>query len=582
MLTRTDRRRFPVLLAVIAALAMAMLFSSVQAQEGSAPDRPRGLDATATSAQTATVEARANSAGICDRTQQVQDAILARLDNVSDCANVTDTDLSYLLLTLDLENSGITTLKSGDFDGLSRLNGINMSRNNLSALPDGVFDGLSRLQIINMNHNNLSALPDGVFDDLSRLFSIKLRRNNLSTLPDGVFNDLRDLQVLYLDANHLSELPPGVFDDLTNLVYLNLGQNGLSELPAGVFDELSNLVHLYLSFNNNPDPAVYPENTLDEDDLPAGAFGNLSKLRKLDLSDNNLSVLPDGWFTGLTSLVNVKLIGNPGATFTVTAELKQNGADTVVVKVTQGAPFDMLVTLSAEGGTLATTTVTVEGGSDSSGPVTVTPTGEGGTPVTVSVESVTFQNYQPEHTRGIQAGTGTSLTLNTPATGAPSISGTAQVGETLRTDTSNIEDANGLANATFSYQWTTNDGTTDTDIAGATGATYTLVSEDAGKTIRVRVSFTDDANNEETLPSAPTAVVSAAPPPPDNVRAFTQESGAVELTWEAPQDATVTGYRIERSRADENRGGQQRSDGQPQGQPHPRGGYRQRRYRLYR
>ena len=50
MLTRTDRRRFPVLLALIAALALAMpmLFSTVQAQEGSAPDKPRGLDATAT------------------------------------------------------------------------------------------------------------------------------------------------------------------------------------------------------------------------------------------------------------------------------------------------------------------------------------------------------------------------------------------------------------------------------------------------------------------------------------------------------------------------------------------------------
>ena len=48
MLTRTDRRRFPVLFAVIAVLAMAMLFSPVQAQEGSAPDKPTGLEATAT------------------------------------------------------------------------------------------------------------------------------------------------------------------------------------------------------------------------------------------------------------------------------------------------------------------------------------------------------------------------------------------------------------------------------------------------------------------------------------------------------------------------------------------------------
>ena len=500
------------------------------------------------------------ASGICDRTAQVRDAILARLDNVSDCANVTDTDLSYLLLTLDLENSGITTLKSGDFDGLSRLNGINMSRNNLSALPDGVFDGLSRLQIINMNHNNLSALPDGVFDDLSRLFSIKLRRNNLSTLPDGVFSDLGDLQVLYLDANHLSELPAGVFDDLTNLFYLNLGQNGLSELPAGVFDELSNLVHLYLSFNNNPNPAVYPENTLDEDDLSAGVLGNLSKLRKLSLSDNNLSVLPDGLFTGLPSLVNVDLIGNPGATFTVTAELKQNG-DAVVIKVTQGAPFDMLVTLSAEGGTLATTTVTVEGGSDSSGPVTVTPTGEGGTPVTVSVESVTFQNYQPEHTRGIQAGTGTSLTLNTPATdpvasasnnpatGLPTISGTAQVGETLTAGITGIADADGLSGESFIYQWVSGDGTTDTDIEDATGSTYKLVAADQGRSVKVRVSFTDGGGNEETLTSAPTEPVLGDGPPgaPRNLNAAPGNK-EVTLSWDPPADngnAPATGYRIE-------------------------------------
>ena len=50
MLTRTDRRRFPILIAAIAALALAMtlLFSPVQAQEGSVPDKPRGLSATAT------------------------------------------------------------------------------------------------------------------------------------------------------------------------------------------------------------------------------------------------------------------------------------------------------------------------------------------------------------------------------------------------------------------------------------------------------------------------------------------------------------------------------------------------------
>ena len=98
---------------------------------------------------------------------------------------------------------------------------------------------------------------------------------------------------------------------------------------------------------------------------------------------------------------------------------------------------------------------------------------------------------------------------NSPATGAPTISGTAQVGETLAADTSGIADTDGLDSATFSYQWVSNNGTTDTDITGVTDSTYTLVSADEGKTIKVRVSFTDDMGNEESLTSAATAAVAA-------------------------------------------------------------------------
>ena len=96
---------------------------------------------------------------------------------------------------------------------------------------------------------------------------------------------------------------------------------------------------------------------------------------------------------------------------------------------------------------------------------------------------------------------------NTPATGLPTISGTAQVDETLTADTSGISDSDGLTNVSYSYQWIRNDGTNDADIGGQTGSTYTLTDEDVGKTIKVRVSFTDDAGNEETLTSAATAAV---------------------------------------------------------------------------
>ena len=97
---------------------------------------------------------------------------------------------------------------------------------------------------------------------------------------------------------------------------------------------------------------------------------------------------------------------------------------------------------------------------------------------------------------------------NDPATGEPTITGTAQVGRTLTADTTGILDEDGLTSPTYTYQWIRVDGTDD-DIAGENSSTYTLVDADLGKTIKVRVSFDDDGGNTETLTSAATATVIA-------------------------------------------------------------------------
>ena len=99
---------------------------------------------------------------------------------------------------------------------------------------------------------------------------------------------------------------------------------------------------------------------------------------------------------------------------------------------------------------------------------------------------------------------------NSRATGAPSVGGTVEVGETLTADTSGIADANGLTNVSYSYQWIANEGKGDTNITGATDSTYTLLATDEGKTIKVSVSFTDDADNGEALISKATEAVSFA------------------------------------------------------------------------
>ena len=116
---------------------------------------------------------------------------------------------------------------------------------------------------------------------------------------------------------------------------------------------------------------------------------------------------------------------------------------------------------------------------------------------------------------------------NSPAVGALTVSApnVFRVPAMLRADPSRITDANGptegIANiVTYTWQRFAADGATlEMDAIGA-GETYTLTGADAGKKIKVAVSFTDDAGFSETRTSAayPTtgtvtaAAVCTAPP----------------------------------------------------------------------
>ena len=146
---------------------------------------------------------------------------------------------------------------------------------------------------------------------------------------------------------------------------------------------------------------------------------------------------------------------------------------------------------------------------------------------------------------------------NTPATGQPTISGTPQVDQTLTADTSAIRDEDGLTSATFEYQWLEG----GSNIDGATRSSFTLSTSQQGQTVQVQVTFTDDAGNAETLTSAATVAVAAAPEPaaanvsyyrPTAPQDLTVSQGSqdqqLEASWQAPSSnggSAVTGYKVQ-------------------------------------
>ena len=76
------------------------------------------------------------------------------------------------------------------------------------------------------------------------------------------------------------------------------------------------------------------------------------------------------------------------------------------------------------------------------------------------------------------------------------------------------------------------------EISGADGATYIPTSDDLGKAINVRVDFTDNAGNEESLTSAPTAAVTAAEDL--ELQSATVDGSTLTLTYNETLDTGVT------------------------------------------
>ena len=134
---------------------------------------------------------------------------------------------------------------------------------------------------------------------------------------------------------------------------------------------------------------------------------------------------------------------------------------------------------------------------------------------------------------------------NNPATGAPSISGTLQVGQRLTASPGTIADADGLTNATYSYLWIRVDSSNnENDILNAAGSTYLLNSADEDHRIKVRASFDDDLDNPEARTSSATGVVQAAPKPSLNVADVTVSEAAgnarFTVTMNAPFNQAVS------------------------------------------
>lgn len=203
-------------------------------------------------------------------------------------------------------------VESGGFEGLARLETLNLSWNNIWSLPDTLFCPLRSLRKLNLSQNRLSI--EGFGNDLASsttpltsspipcpmvLETLDLSFNTIRKLGSNGFVRMRQLIELRLQNNQIEDVEEGAFGGLNQLKLLNLSSNRLVTLPFRLFTGNPHLRELHLQ--NNSITALSPS-----------LFSTLDELLLLDLSRNGLSSLSikDAVFGGLVRLMVLKLSFN--------------------------------------------------------------------------------------------------------------------------------------------------------------------------------------------------------------------------------------------------------------------------------
>ena len=121
--------------------------------------------------------------------------------------------------------------------------------------------------------------------------------------------------------------------------------------------------------------------------LKTGDFSGLTGLTNLNLYNNELSNLPNGIFKGLTALTDLRLGGNTVDPLPITVSIEKLDNDQFKVVVPTGAPFDIILPLSAMNGSISgdAVSVTISKGSTESSALTVSRTADTTAAVTVDV-----------------------------------------------------------------------------------------------------------------------------------------------------------------------------------------------------
>ncbi len=272
-----------------------------------------------------------------ERTPQVRDAIVDALPDVEEPEYVTLAHLTTIT-HLNLRNSGISKLKSGDFSGLTALTDLNLHNNHLSFLPKGIFKDLTMLKTLRLGSNAVKKASVILY--LKQVSEDEFKVMVPSGAPFDMILPVTVINGVITHGETPLVIPQGKTESATFGVACPLGRpitptvvlNTLPNLPPGHYGYriAQSTVHLRTPQVAEAITAAVPGitdphyvtdihlaaiTTLRLDNkkitsLKVGDFAGMLSLRTIFLQNNELKSVPYNIFSGLRALTYLDLSSN--------------------------------------------------------------------------------------------------------------------------------------------------------------------------------------------------------------------------------------------------------------------------------
>ena len=176
---------------------------------------------------------------------------------------------------------------------------LKLDHNSLTSIPTGAFSKLAKLQSLILNNNRISYIELFAFEGLVNLTKLELSDNKIQTLGHKCFANIPRLQHLNLKSNWLNYSTNDAFYGTSELIGVNLNGNQFDSVPI-------------LGYQPRLEQLVLASNRIKNATFPL-SYRNCSKALYINLANNQrITYLDNDTFRSLAgiSITGITLAGN--------------------------------------------------------------------------------------------------------------------------------------------------------------------------------------------------------------------------------------------------------------------------------